>query len=103
MPETEAVRNQQDTGAILRVLTSMAEELFHRGVSGEAIHLAVKRAAIAGLQDENAGEEIDKLSLAALRAAYRHLYGVEFREESNDALREGPTVFSWTTRPPARV
>ena len=79
----------------------MASELFHRGVSGEGIHLAVKRAAI-GL-DEIGGEEIDKLVLAALRAAYRHLYGVEFREESNGALREGPTVFSWTTRPPARV
>src|SRR5260370_14791613 len=92
----------QDTGAILRVLTAMAEDLFHRGVSGEGIHLAVKRAASAGM-DEVGGEEIDKLVLAALRAAYHHLYGVEFREGSNDALREGPTGFSWTTRPPARV
>ncbi len=93
----------QDTGAILRALTSMAEELFHRGVSGEGIHMAVKRAAVAGLQDET-GEGIDKLVLAALRAAYRHLYGVEF-EESNDtpAVVDGRAVFSWTTRPPARV
>src|SRR6266851_276365 len=93
-------------GAILRVLTSMAEELFHRGVSGEGIHMAVKRAAVAGLQDET-GEEMDKLVLAALRAAYRHLYGVEFCEESNDvandAAGDGRAVFSWTTRPSARV
>jgi hypothetical protein len=34
----------EDTDAILRVLSSMAEELFRRGVSGEGIHLAVKRA-----------------------------------------------------------
>jgi hypothetical protein len=81
-------------------------DVFHRGVSGEGIHLAVKRAAIAGLQDEN-GEEIDKLVLAALRAAYRHLYGVEFREETNDAANDvagdGRAALSWTTRPPARV
>lgn len=90
----------QDTGAILRVLTSVAEELFRRGVSGEGIHLAVKRAASAGLQGED-GKEIDKLVLAALRAAYRHLYGVEFREGSNDVANEA--AVSWTTRPSARV
>jgi hypothetical protein len=34
----------QDT-TILRVLTSIAEELFRCGVSGEGIHLAVYRCA----------------------------------------------------------